>query len=261
MMLVLSVLVVMLMLTIGIGIISLTENNHKMVLNDKEYRESYYMAESGLYYSLDFMQQILEDTMSNYINNIQFFNTFEEKTIGKNETIPTSLNDIIHGKQVNISIKRISSGNDYRKYQLLCEGISGKAKSKIKAIIGISPIVNVGLNDEHPVLKNASVVSGQKVSNEIAIDGHVYDQTNTTKYLLYSYINDFKNWDELNRYYDCKNGEIVLENGHYVIYSNSEVLGDHEEPIVFITPQNDYRDVYISENIHTVYGLFCIVIR
>ena len=176
--LLLSVLALMVVFTLGTGLLAVATSNYVMNQAEHDYQAAFYAAEAGLHHKIEVMRAEMDRLYleGSYINASAFFNTFWGRI--KNDEI---LNlGTVNDKSVSAvaTVNKDTLGDDFCEYKIHSEGRVGRIRRTLEGIVRMKYVsrTSTPLSD----LFSYAIFAGGKV--EMSESSQIYGNagTNTT---------------------------------------------------------------------------------
>ncbi|MBM7581271.1 Tfp pilus assembly protein PilX [Caldicoprobacter guelmensis] len=167
----LSVLILMIVFTLGTGLLAVTTSNYIMDQAEHDYQAAFYAAEAGLRHQMEAMKAEMDRLCQagSYTNASAFFNDFWGR-IQKNITLNL---DMINNKPVKavITTSRVTLGNDFQEYKIVSVGSVGNIKRTVESKVSIRYTSTMG--------DTASLA--ELFSYVIFVDGKINQKSNASR--------------------------------------------------------------------------------
>lgn len=175
--LLLSVLILMIVFTLGTGLLSVVSSNYIMDQAEHDYQAAFYAAEAGLRYQMEVMKAEMDRLYQegSYTNASAFFNDFWSR-------IPTrtTLNlDMINDKPVKaeVTTSKGTMGDDFREYKIQSVGSVGRIKRTLESIVRVRYVSMAGNTTSLSTLFSYAIFADGKI--ELTGSAEVYGDAGT----------------------------------------------------------------------------------
>ena len=164
--LVLVLLVLVLVSTLGLSLMGLALNNMKMSTSERTYQSTYYIAESGIIFTLDKVNKNVVEIYNNSTNQTAFFSNIESMITNLNNDPPYKNfeNSFGHTPEAKISIENASNGQNttFRDYKITSIGTIDNRSRTVEKQIRISwmPKNNITIPDTAVLVTETVNLSG-----------------------------------------------------------------------------------------------------
>jgi len=191
--LLLSVLALMIVFTLGTGLLAVATSNYIMDQAEHDYQAAFYAAEAGLRHQMEVMKAEMDRLYQggSYTNASAFFNELWSRIRGN---IVLEL-DMINNKAVRAVVKTGMGtiGNDYREYKIVSVGSVGRIKRTVESTVRIRYVSsgNAGSGNAAALatLFNYAIFANGKV--ELNSSAQVYGHAGTNATFLQGF---YLNW-------------------------------------------------------------------
>ncbi|WP_099362072.1 pilus assembly PilX N-terminal domain-containing protein [Fredinandcohnia onubensis] len=171
-----ALVMVLLILTVvtilGLALMGLTLNNMKMSFSERTYQSTYYIAESGVTYTLDKVNKNIVHIYNNSTNKTTFFSKIDSMITDMNNELPyTNFEDAFgHQPEAKISIEKIGNQNanaSHQDYKIISIGTIDNRSRTVEKQIRIKWVAknNVEIPDTAIFVKENIVLGGNAEIN------------------------------------------------------------------------------------------------
>lgn len=164
--LVMVLLVLVLVSILGLSLMGLALNNMKMSTSERTYQSTYYIAESGITFTMDKVSKNVVEIYNNSTNQTTFFSNIESMITNLNNEPPYKNfeNSFGHTPEARISIESSpnTQNTTFRDYKITSIGtIDNRSRTVGKQIrISWTPKNNITIPDTAVFVKETVVLSG-----------------------------------------------------------------------------------------------------
>lgn len=176
--LLLAVLALMVVFTLGTGLLAVATSNYVMNQAEHDYQAAFYAAEAGLHHKIEVMRAEMDRLYleGSYTNASAFFNTFWERIKDK-KALSLDI-DMINDKPVKaqVTTSKGTLGNDFCEYKIQSIGIVGRIRRTIESTVRVKYAPKAGAAPTLSTLFSYAIFVNGKInqtSNASYIEGNI----------------------------------------------------------------------------------------